>query len=251
MDKRFVVIGVLLVIVTLVIGGTVVPNQISSIGNTQSQTVALLAHGSFLINFTVNGTEGMEIIEYVAANKVDFYFVNSSAYALLHGYLDNTQIMGQIARNHYGNGVYEAFLNSSVGMFPYVSSILPNTTLTPNSYVDKNFSVLGNGTYYGIFANLGNSSSELNITTDVINGNIAQKASGVITTSLFLFVALIAGIIILIYGIIKKPKPQAGATSAVGTVNQEYVDSIYKGIGNGPKGEDKRTKVAKRGRKKR
>ncbi|HVA82788.1 MAG TPA: hypothetical protein VNF06_01345, partial [Candidatus Aquilonibacter sp.] len=116
--------------------------------------------------------------------------------------------------------------------FPY-SQFSSSNAVPQGAYIVANASLLPAGNYYAILQNTGNSSALVNVTSDV-SANISSQGGYIFGIGILIFVLFVAGIIIIVYGIIKKPKvaPEQMA-------DQQKVDELYKDVGKG-KGKAKK-----------
>ncbi|MDE1828451.1 MAG: hypothetical protein KGH65_04795 [Candidatus Micrarchaeota archaeon] len=224
MNKKIVIIGILLILAAFAAGIAVTPGTFGSIANTTLMNVSIGAQGSSSVPFIV-GVNGLVSVIYNSDSSVDFYFANSTAFKTLGPYQNSSLLLSQWARNLYGNGVYEIIPNSANGIFPNFAP--QNSTSLNYSYASQNEFPLAAGTYYAIFENSGNKSTVIQMISSISDSSrVAAGFSQFIKVGLVFFFALLAGIILIIYGILKKPKVQPAAPAA----DQRKVDEIYKDV---------------------
>lgn len=223
MNKRIVIIGILLILISFLAGIVLTPNTFTSIANTSLMNLSVAQGGNAYVPFVV-GANGLVSVIYNSNTKLDFYFANATAFGTLGGYKNSSLTLSQWARNLYGNGVYEIVPNSANGIFPNFAAT--NSSLN-YSYANQSLFPFAAGTYYALFENLGNQSANIQMISSVSDSaRVASGFSQVIKIGIVFFAALLAGIILIIYGILKKPKvaPVEPAT------DQKKVDEMYKGL---------------------
>lgn len=231
MNKRIIIIGIIVIILSFLIGTIALPNALLGIAHFSNQSVSILpAHNSYLPYF-INET-GFIVVGYQSSTPLNFYFANASAFLILQNYMNSTLQLSQWATRLQGNGVLESIPNSKVGIFPYSQFSSSNST-PAGSYVIANASLLPAGNYYAIFQNLANSSASVNVTSDV-STNISSQGGYIFGIGVLIFVLFVAGIIIIVYGVIKKPKAAPEQTGS-----EQKVDELYKGVSKG-KGKAKK-----------
>ncbi|MGI0141479.1 MAG: hypothetical protein ACREBF_02395 [Candidatus Micrarchaeales archaeon] len=222
MNKKIIIIGVIVVLAAFIIGSIAIPNALLGVANFANQNIVVLSHQSAFKSLYLNQT-GFMVVGFQSLSAVNFYFANSSAFKTLDSYANSSLLLSQWATRLFGNGVYEILPNSTVGIFPY--SQLTNSTPS-GAYITKNVTLLPAGTYYALFYNPRNISATVNVTSD-ISTNISSQGAYILGIGLTVFILFIAGIILIIYGIIKKPKsPQVAPAQ-----DKKKLDQLYKGVG--------------------
>ncbi|MDE1869502.1 MAG: hypothetical protein KGH71_00765 [Candidatus Micrarchaeota archaeon] len=231
MNKRIILIGIIVMVASFVIGAIALPNALMGISNFSNQSISLLpAHNTYLPYF-INET-GFIVLGYQSSQNLNFYFANASAFLILQNYMNSTLTLSQWATRLQGNGVLESIPNSKIGIFPY-SQFSSSNAAPQGSYIVENASILPAGNYYAIFQNTGNSSATVNVTSNV-STNISSKGGYIFGIGILIFVLFVAGIIIIVYGIVKRPK-----IAPEQETSQQKVDELYKGVGRG-KGKAKK-----------
>ncbi|MDE1856056.1 MAG: hypothetical protein KGH49_02365 [Candidatus Micrarchaeota archaeon] len=221
MDKKIIVLGVIVFLAAFVIGSLVVPSSLTGLVQFTNQTIALQPNQLTATTYYLNQT-GFIILAYNSSQNLDFVVTNASGYVALRGYLNNSAALLQRASALEGNGVYEMLLNTSVGAFP--SQLFP-VNAPVGSYLGQNVSLFPAGNYYAIFHNRANATADVKLAYDVAS-NIGPQASKVLETGIALFVIIVAGIVIIIYGIFRKPKV-VQATEP----DKKAIDDLYKHAG--------------------
>ncbi len=255
MDKRFAYIGIALMIIAFIIlvANSFTTNIGSSFANVvvySNMTIQPHSYGSA----SINASEASYFFVVAHTNKpVNFYFFNKSAY---YAWRNATEAFPQ------GNGRFTAISLENKGAFMIYSNetnmSIPNAT-NPSSkpiYAANQSTPYGNGTYFLVVDNTNGSESssyQINATVAYLppinNSTISSGAlsglSGQLTEAIqvgvVFFIMLVAGIVLLAYGLIKKPQGQGAGTPQPGQklnvrANQQDVDQMYQNV------EKKRTK---------
>ena len=232
MIKKFAIIGIVLVILAFVVGaiGASLTNPLSvfvqknitvTAGNYSYLTMAVPAHAEF-------------ILEARAVSPVNFYVFNSSAFA-----------KWSMAAN-LSSGISSAASLESEGALvidPNVTYIrFPSSSNSTTSYVAPASDFLNfSHDYYFVFQNpsvlLDNVTAiylppvtNTTLRTDSKLRNLVYEYG---TISVAVILMLAAGVIMLIYGIIKKPKafidPESGKRKG-DEPDKAYIDTLYKNV---------------------
>lgn len=225
MNKKIILIGIIVIVLAFIIGSVALPNALSSISNFGTQSLVILPGQTSYTTYFLNET-GFIIAGYQSNAAMNFYFVNQSGFDSLKGYFNSTLTLSQWARNHQGSGVIESITNSRVGIFPY-SQFTNQTAVPTGSYISQNASILPAGNYYAILQNADNVTANVNVTSDV-SANIQKQSGSIFAIGISVFIVFVAGIGIVIYGIIKKPKVPADQTNK--SDDSKKIDELYKGV---------------------
>ncbi|MDE1850213.1 MAG: hypothetical protein KGH54_00255 [Candidatus Micrarchaeota archaeon] len=224
MNKRIVIIGVILILLAFVAGIALTPNTFTSIANTSLMNISVAQGGNSYVPFVV-GANGLVSVIYNSNARLDFYFANSTAFKTLGAYKNSSLTLSQWARNLYGNGVYEIVPNSANGIFP---NFAPTNSSLNYSHANQSLFPFAAGTYYALFENLGNQSANIQMISSISDSaRVASGFSQVIKIGVAFFAALLAGIILIIYGILKKPKEAPVEPAAA---DQKKVDEMYRDV---------------------
>ena len=233
MIKKFAIIGIVLIILAFVVGaiGASLTNPLSvftqknitvTAGNYSYLTMAVPAHAEF-------------ILEARAVSPVNFYVFNSSAFAKWSSLAPNLS-----------SGISSAASLESEGALvidPNVTYIrFPSSSNSTTSYVAPASDFLNfSHDYYFVFQNpsvlLDNVTAlylppvtNTTLRTDSKLRNLVYEYG---TISVAVILMLAAGVIVLIYGIIKKPKafidPESGKRKG-DEPDKAYIDTLYKNV---------------------
>lgn len=194
---------------------------LKTLSNPATQGIDVSAGSLRYVQFLLNES-GAIILTFNATTPVDMYMTNATAFA---------QIMSASALNYgrsealslSGLGVYEIYENSTTGDFPYTNF----SGIAKPVYL-QNASLLGNGTYYAIFANARNGSVVVNVTSLTLSTTELRSSIGSIGLYVLgAFVAFIAGIGFIIFSFLSKGGKQKQDMAMDKEVEKEY-DRIEK-----------------------
>ncbi len=243
MKKKFIYIGVILLVVAfamLLLAGSLLNSTVNNLFTQKNVTVGPSA-------FTyeqVQLTRQPAIIAMISDAPVNFYVFNSTGFLKWSSsmYSTNAPSGYRSALPLEGAGLVYGYLGTKSATIPYSASI-DNTT----PFYETNSTSLDNvtGTYYAVVDNTNGSASSASgvkasvlyeSTSSSLAGSQAASAVGVLAAGASFFVLLIAGIALVIYGIVKKqpiaPGEPASARQAVQKSNmtEEQIDQLYKNI---------------------
>ena len=154
LNKKMLVIGILLILFSVVIGGMTYSASFSSATTANREGLSLQPSSSIYVRLAVNSSSTPLLLYYSSA-PVDFYLVNSTAFSSVEPYLSNASKTADLMRSLEGTGVMEVFSNSSLGVFPYTENLSRN--FPPPSYTINGTIPAENATYYLIYSNKGSS----------------------------------------------------------------------------------------------
>ncbi len=224
MNKRIVLIGVLLIVLGLIAAVIATTTFNNSVKTLASQLLRNATINSTMRSFAyvqISLSNASQIYVLAEMNKsANFYIFNSSAFGAWTASASNTVNSTGLAAAEAleGRGALFIAKNST-----FVDSASP---VAPNSTEDIVFSASNAtepaGTYYAVSDNTNGSASASNGTVmtklvyyapGTLSSNTISKYSGSGTTvlagSVMFLILIIAGIILLVYGLIKKPKAEA------------------------------------------
>ncbi len=250
------IIGVILLIISFFIAGSVVGPSITSninYNNTQINTIIVKP------NTTVTGTVQMYnssffVLSYTSSVPIDFYFLNQTGKGIFNSFntLKNNSINSTQLKSLEGNGLYLFIYNGTKGTtYPYSSNLSVYGYQKPSYFY--NGTLLGpstaqykNGTYFLEFEN--KNSSYANVTykyNEYPLSSINQSSyygNIFVPGSLASSIMFILGIILIVFGVLRKNYSKTEIQNYETKVNE-----IYKGIN---KKSNKRTKNKKSNKKK-
>ncbi len=205
MDRRLFGLGLLLLIIGIVLAYASVQSIFSSIPNyiSATQNIAVQPKSDFFVPIAI-GNESILQIVYNSSLPVNFYLMNSTARNSLPKI--NATLIGN-ATYLQGNGLIYEIRNSTHGIFPY----LANISLSQKPAYWNNQTLVASGTYYIVFQNYENKTNTVFYT--ILNRSVSSLASseesysyGNIAMNISSTLAVIAGIILMFYGLFMKPK---------------------------------------------
>ena len=235
MLKRTVIIGIALIVVALVLFAISGEVAKSSSGPLRITNLTV-APGSYSYTTVTYSDNASAIAIYAFLNKpANIYVLNGSAFSEW-----SSHVSGNVSGIAYA---HEIGINSSY--------IVQNKTLAIIPLIVNGTAANSTSTVYVVVDNTNGSpsyASRLNASVS----HVSVKGSVIVVTSALSFgfiLLVIAGIIVLIYGLIKKPKPTdlhnaSGAAEKADGNSKEYIDSLYKEAAG--KGKRKRGRKAKR-----
>ncbi|MCL5430306.1 MAG: hypothetical protein M1504_02405 [Candidatus Marsarchaeota archaeon] len=261
MIKKIVYIGVILIVaaaVVLLISGASAGGVVSGLKNLTKMQ-----------NFTVNGgafaylplqsVNSSLLAVGVLNHKVNVYLLNSTAFPLWENSVSNTLAPGG------GNGLYSALQLEGKGAFLIYENAtnvtipanlqLGNFSASPALYA-LNESLYKNGMYYVVVDNTHGSASysnqvianflyllpPTNSTSAATIYNFNSTLGTLFILGVVFIVLLVAGIIVIAYGLLKKRQPTAETPTVKGGPTKEEVDRLYRGVGKPAAGRRARKK---------
>lgn len=200
MRKKFLYLGILLVIVGIIVAfaspGFALPSQFT---NPISQMLTINASMLGYMPLQLNES-GLVVMMFNASAPVDFYLANTAAFLQI----ENKSVANSSARSEAvgleGNGVYELYEGSGNGIFPYTTL----AGITKPNYL-QNVSTLKSGTYYAVFANSGSQNALIQLT--MLPVSTAQLQSSTSSLGIYFgaaFVVFIVGVGLIIFSFLSK-----------------------------------------------
>lgn len=254
MRKKIVYIGLGLILASLivfVIAGNSTSSAINNLAQTVNTTnVTIAAHSFNALKLAAPSNSLLLLAVSIQNGKANFYFFNSSAYATWTAGVGSNSTGLSRALSLEGKGVYVIYngvFNASVPS----SLVNASKSLLYTTNESKQYPA---GTYYAVIDNTnGSVSSGMSLNGRIayvppfnnasLQGSQYSQLSGALKTGilygLIFFILFVVGIIVVIYGVIKKPEVDvAQAAAASGKVQaskqqmqKEYVDQLYKNVG--------------------
>lgn len=241
--------GVLLLLIGIMFEYFSVQSVYSNLPNYSSsatQSVAVQPKSDFFIPISISNVSILEMV-YNSTEPIDFYLINSTAHNLLQK--ANSTLIENATYLH-GNGLVYQIDNSSYGIFPYQENL--TQAQRPVYWAGNgtgNQTLFANGTYYAVFQNYGNKSNTVFYAT--LNRSLSSIASseesysfGNIGLNIGGSISVIAGIILLIYGLLSRSKTDEKNESAEAEMLYRAIEKKHY-----PKTKTKRT--GKKSRKRR
>lgn len=233
-----VLIGIFIVIVAFVVGSVVGYEALFKLGNFGAQNFIIAPMQTIYMQINVTNTSSLVIVTYRASANLNFYFANESGFQQLHHYLNGSTNLTNEAGKLYGSGVLLSYINSPIGSFPYYAQ---SQSSPPPAFYVKNITTLIQGNYYLLFANPSGSVANVTVVSDVTSTSKSSIISLSIT-GIGIFLIFVFGLVVITYGIIKKPSEKPVEKAAV---TKEEVDKLYANIEGGEKKPTRRKKGRK------
>ncbi len=162
LNKKMLVVGILLMLLSAIIGGTAYTSAFNGAATTDHEGLALHPSSSIYVSLNVNSSESPLLLYYSSA-PVDFYLLNSTAFNSIEPYLSNSSRISALAGIMEGKGVMEVFSNSTLGVFPYTKNY-STISFPPPSYTINGTIPAANATYYIIYSNKGTEYANISYT---------------------------------------------------------------------------------------
>ncbi len=236
--KKFVYYGLLFIIIAIVLALVAGYLLNSKVGGSVSSTNVTANAGSFAYVQIPGGNYTALALYMVLANNTNMYVMNSSTFSEWSGYL---------GANSSASGLSRARALGLSGNYTFVDKRSVYTQL----FTGNGSSSSMNGAYVVIDNTPGSNSSKIAVSGIVTYIPIKLSSLLVYEAPVILAIILaIAGLIVIIYGLIKKGaqnlgnalQPNDGKTKE--QHDKEYLEQIYKGVDSDKK------KRNKKGRKK-
>ncbi len=245
MRKKFIYIGLILIVVAFVLlfaAASVLSSTAKSFLTEQNITVSSMSFDKVQL---LMANQSM-IVAMISTKPVNLYLFNSSGFAAWTTVLSssNTPSGYLSALSLEGSGLLFGYSDARTATIPYESTLGNETPFYTNNAVTG----LLSGTYYIVVDNTNGSSSYLeSFNASLLYPSQTQPnehskedlaAGGLVVLGISFFALLIAGIILIAYGIIKKPPeeaatPQQGSKVPLqpkekGAMSDEQIDKLYK-----------------------
>ena len=241
MDRRTLVLGLVLLFSAFVIGASSWNGSYSGLGavNTTTHRVVIAPNSLILSQVTLNSSNIFLVTYNSSSVPINLYVVNQSAFSSLQPYISSGNLSPGIAETLSGNGLLmeSSNLSSLEGIVSYPSnSVGYPLPVSP-------------GTYYLIYQNTGNAYANTTYVTEIptsgiLSGNV-QKAFGIQPVDVFAALILLVGLILIIISLTRSGKKSSGAAAS----REEEIARIYRSIGErrqGRKSSGRNTKSGKR-----
>ncbi len=254
MDKRVLLVGIVLIIISLFVASEAVQPIFNAMQNTNatSQVISLMPHGASYLHIPLNQSSVL-VVAFTAGQNVSFYFMNRSAFTVMLPSITANRSLTMQATGLEGNGIIETMQNYTSGSFPYES-----TPARPASvYVAPNTTLLGTGDYYAVFYDPSQANTTVLVKYNIVPlSAISPASTNFAVVSILAFIIFLAGAVLTIYGLIRKPKTDQNTVSDAKAASdkaemQREVDRLYAGVGkhSGRQAEDHRRRANQSTRK--
>ena len=243
MKKKVVYAGIIVLIAAiavLLLSGGIAHSLLLNFTTTYNITVNSNSFSYEQFNIT-NTTRFFMIFE--AKDGVNLYLFNSSAFGLWDRYMKANSLASGIKKaiGLEGSGAIAIFANTTVSTYPQIENKTQASIYSANSllFVPGKYDVVIDNTN-------GSKSSSLNVSTILLvpeAGYVSGKISGssslteLAVLGLIMIVLFILALVLIIYGLISKPKSLA-ANLPPDKVSNEYIDELYSSVEKKKKGKN-------------
>ncbi len=220
MIKKFVLIGVILVIAAIVVfflTSYLLTNSLGGKITMLNSTVAAGGYHEVRINYT-NSTTIIALYTLISA-PINLYVMNASAYSEWSGYMAaNANASGVSEAGRLNLGAQGLFTNKTAGMVP----------------IETN-GVGGQGTQGSVYVVMDNTHGSTS-SAESVNATlwyVPVEKSGILISAAIgysCFILGIAGIILIIYGLVKKGKQAEEQKAEKEKSDKAYVDRLYRNV---------------------
>lgn len=219
MEKRFIYIGILMIVLFLAVIFAGVP---AMLGLGFNHVSFAIAPGHDAYSMAQSNSTYLSTVVYNSSSNLDFYVANATAFNALLPYLSLNESLMNESLALEGKGMLEIINNSRIGEFP-----ISATTAAANAvlYANYNSTLAAVEPYYLLFENRQPETANVLLLVTRIR-NPTSNAVGFASVGIGMLVLLLFGIGFIAYGLFKKPR----ASNATSTVNSEDVDALYKKI---------------------
>lgn len=226
MDKRLLLLGIVLIIIGIAVAVSYSSSNLSNIATTTKEAVAIAPNSIIYSPIAINVTNLVYIVYASGKEPLDFYLVNSSAFISVQPYLKSGIIPANLLSSLEGRGLYMEVENSTEGIFPYNSSLNGQGFSSPAYY---NNTLLSKGTYYMIYRNPGNVTANATYGYVLPNGALINSTTQLSSSGLGLeggasALLLLAGIVLVIYSFISAGRPTQSAKQRDEAIQKLYAD---------------------------
>lgn len=198
MKKKFLYVGIILFLIggaiEVLLAQPLLQYRLSSspIPMNLSVNASSFRYASVSMNQT-----GVVVVTYNSTRSIDFILASSNAFGTLRNAASNKN-MTDLAAGLEGNGVYEIYLNSSDGMFPYTAQYHGSYPQPAYIYTTNETSagILQGGTYYAIFINDGNA------TANIVGASLTVPISALQANATPFLIYSSASLLLMIVGVI-------------------------------------------------
>ncbi len=212
MEKKFIYIGILLLVLFAVVLFVAVP---AALGISFGRVNFAIAPGHDAYTMASANATYFSEVAYNSTENLDFYVANATAFNALLPHVSLNESLMNASLALEGKGIFEVLSNSHVGSFPAANSSL----LLYSSY--NSISVIAEP-YYLLFQNTANATANVIMVVSHAR-NPASDVTGFASLGTAMLVFLLLGIGLIAYGIFKKPK-----TPEKDVVSKDEVDALYK-----------------------
>jgi hypothetical protein len=203
-----------------------------------------ISRGGFSFAQVETGNTSLVALYAISSGKANIYLFNASTFHLWSSHMNSNSSFSGLAYARSISTSGTSVINNNTN----TSQIIITTN---QSTSDANSSVIGlnqfNGTAYLVIDNTKGSYSyntTLNVSYFKLTAANYSMYNNIAITELAIILLGVAGLIITVYGALKKPQTtesEAGTGASAGEpVSKEYINSLYKNVDKG-KGKKKKT----------
>ena len=236
MMKRLIYIGLLLVAISIVayyaVFAAIVSPSSASLGQNVTRVYDNYTLSGNAINvFSFNSTPGNASIYLERSNEpLDVILLNSTGYGLWKAGVNSSAALGylSLAKSLEGKGAIMIYSNATNATIPVTFSVPAYAENESN----LSLGLLGAGRFYVLSAisqhpNVSTATVKSTLAEGISLGNSANRLDEFSLAGITVTIVLIAGLIIILIGIMKQDKKKQSEE-----IKQEVVDKLYRGIKN-------------------
>lgn len=221
MDKRIFAVGIILVILGFALAASAANPQ-SLVTESTPQNLELFPNSILYSSVSLNQSSFIYLMYYSNSTPINFYFVNSSAFAILESNITAEKLPSNVIQTLQGKGLLLASQNSTRGGFPYTNS----TGSSLPTYVANVSAILPQGNYYMIYQNPGSTPTTATYqyvlpSPGVLNGQ-SPEISKISSYGIGSALLLIAGIVLMVYSFFTKPNSKQAAITREAEIAEVY-----------------------------
>lgn len=199
----------------------------STMATGTKQTIIIAPNQMVSSPIILNSTGIVYLLYNSNAVPINFYLLNSTAFASLTQYMQSGSLSPNALSSLESGDLYKKAYNGTEGILVLQGSSSA-LGLTPALYYNSSL-VLSGGTYYAIYANPGNASASTTYGYVLPNSGLINGANQIATSGLGLdggisALLILAGIILCVYSFISAGKPRQKAVQRDKAIQKLYRD---------------------------
>lgn len=225
MNKKILVVGILVIIFSILIAATGAPNPYAYLSNIPPGGISMRPNSVSYFSVPLNAS-AILTGTYVSSNAIDFYVLNSTAFNKMNP--ANSPINGILnqATSLEGKGVFYILLNGTRGVFPAQQNST-NVNVQKPFYTINSTPILSNGTYFLLFVNKMNRSTNVSyyiVAQPITPSTTRSYLSGLSSFGIVSGILFISGFIIVFLSFLR------GGKSDKEKLTESEIQNLYKKI---------------------
>ncbi len=218
MDKRIVAVGVIILVLSFVVAGSVVgPSITSNVNYNNTQVNRILVKPNTTVTDAIQMyNSSFFVLSYTSSVPVDFYFLNQTGKKIFDSFnsLESNSVNSISLNSLEGKGLYLFIQNGTKGTtYPYSSNLSVYGYKKPTYFYNGTIFGPGsaqyqNGTYFLEFNNRNSSYANVSYKYDeypLVNLNQSSYYGNMfVPGSLVSSVMFILGIVLIVFGVLRK-----------------------------------------------